>query len=146
VVEPLLRNLGQRIFDLGEKPWQANVAKLVVNFNIAAAIECMAEGFTLAEKEGIPRAQMAELLSETIFASVVYKGYGDFVARHQYEPAGFRLRLGWKDIRLVLQIAQESETPMLLRDRLLSGLAKHRGDLDWSALALGASDDAGLTP
>ena len=111
-VEPFLKNLGQRIFDFGEKPWQANVAKLVVNFNIAAAIECMAEGFTLAEKEGIPRLKMAELLSETIFSSVVYKGYGDFVARHQYEPAGFRLRLGWKDVRLVLQVAQESETPM----------------------------------
>ncbi len=93
-VEPFLKNLGQRIFDFGEKPWQANVAKLVVNFNIAAAIECMAEGFTLAEKEGIPRLKMAELLSETLFSSIVYKGYGDFVARHQYEPAGFRLRLG----------------------------------------------------
>jgi len=58
VVEPLLKNLGQRIFDFGEKPWQANVAKLVVNFNIAAAIECMAEAFTLAEKEGIPRLKM----------------------------------------------------------------------------------------
>ncbi len=150
VAEPLLKNLGQRIFDFGEKPWQANVAKLVVNFNIAAAIECMAEAFTLAEKEGIPRLKMAELLSETLFSSVVYKGYGVFVARHQYEPAGFRLRLGWKDVRLVLQVAQESETPMpigsLLRDRFLSALAKHREDLDWSALALGASDDAGLTP
>jgi 3-hydroxyisobutyrate dehydrogenase-like beta-hydroxyacid dehydrogenase len=150
VVEPLLKNLGQRVFDFGEKPWQANVAKLVVNFNIAAAIECMAEGFTLAEKEGIPRLKMAELLSETLFSSVVYKGYGDLVARHQYEPAAFRMQLGWKDVRLVLQVAQESETPMpigsLLRDRFLSGLAKHRGDLDWSALALGASDDAGLTP
>jgi 3-hydroxyisobutyrate dehydrogenase-like beta-hydroxyacid dehydrogenase len=62
---------------------------------------------------------------------------------------GFRLRLGWKDVRLVLQLAQETETPMpigsLLRDRFLSALAKNRGDLDWSALALGASDDAGLT-
>src|SRR5271166_357619 len=58
VVEPLLKNLGQRIFDFGEEPWQANVAKLVVNFNIAAAIECMAEAFTLAEKEGIPRLKM----------------------------------------------------------------------------------------
>ena len=53
-------------------------------------------------------------------------------------------------MRLVLEVAQESETPMpigsLLRDRFLSALAKHRDDLDWSALALGASDDAGLTP
>src|SRR5271165_2259707 len=150
VVDPLLKNLGQRIFEFGQKPWQANVAKLVVNFNIAAAIECMAEGFTLAEKEGIPRLKMAELLSETLFSGVVYKGYGDLVARHQYEPAGFGLRLGWKDVRLVLQVAQESETPMpigsLLRDRFLSALAKHRDDLDWSALALGASEDAGLTP
>jgi 3-hydroxyisobutyrate dehydrogenase-like beta-hydroxyacid dehydrogenase len=149
-VEPLLKNLGQRIFDFGEEPWQANIAKLVVNFNIAAAIECMAEAFTLAEKEGIPRLKMTELLSETLFSSVVYKEYGNLVARHQYDPAGFRPRLGWKDVRLALQVAQESETPMpigsLLGDRFLSALAKHRGDLDWSALALGASDDAGLTP
>ncbi len=34
----------------------------------------------------------------------------------------------------------------LLRDRLLSGMAKGRQDLDWSALALGASEDAGLSP
>jgi 3-hydroxyisobutyrate dehydrogenase-like beta-hydroxyacid dehydrogenase len=150
VVEPLLKNLGQRIFDFGEKPWQANVAKLVVNFNIAAAIESMAEAFTLAEKEEIPRLKIAELLSETLLAGAVYKGYGDLVARHQYRPAGFRLRLGWKDVRLVLQVAQESETPMpigsLLGNRFLSALAKNRGDLDWSALALGASDDAGVTP
>ncbi len=150
MVEPFLKNLGQRIFDFGEKPWQANVAKLVVNFNIAAAIETMAEAFTLAEKEEIPRLKIAELLSETLFSGIVYKGYGDLVARHQYEPPAFRLRLGWKDLRLVLQVAQESDTPMpvgsLLGNRFLSALAKNRGDLDWSALALGASDDAGLTP
>ena len=149
-VQPLLKVLGQRIFDFGEKPWIANTAKLIVNFNIVAAIECMAEAFTLAERNEIPRAKMAELLSETLFSGVVYKGYGDHVARHEYEPAGFRLRLGWKDVRLVLQLAQETETPMpigsLLRDRFLSALAKNRGELDWSALALGASDDAGLTP
>jgi 3-hydroxyisobutyrate dehydrogenase-like beta-hydroxyacid dehydrogenase len=150
VVEPFLKHLGQRIFDLGERPWQANAAKLIVNFSIAAAIESMAEAFTLAEKNEIPRTKMAELLSETLFSSVVYKGYGDHVARHQYEPAGFRLRLGWKDLRLVLEVGQDSETPMpiasLLRERFISSLAKNRGDLDWAALALGASDDAGLTP
>jgi len=35
MVEPLLKNLGQGILDFGEKPWQTNVAKLAVNFNIA---------------------------------------------------------------------------------------------------------------
>jgi 3-hydroxyisobutyrate dehydrogenase-like beta-hydroxyacid dehydrogenase len=147
-VEPLLRRIGQRIFDFGEQPWLSNVAKLAFNFNILAAVECMAESFTLAEKHGIVREQMAELLSETLFSGVVYKGYGEHVAKHEYEPAGFRLRLGWKDVRLVLQLAADGEVPMpvgsLLRDRLLSGLAKGRADLDWSAIALGCSEDAGL--
>jgi 3-hydroxyisobutyrate dehydrogenase-like beta-hydroxyacid dehydrogenase len=150
MVEPILKHLGERIFDFGEQPWKANVAKLVVNFSIMAAIESMAEAFTLAEKQEIPREKIASLLSETLFAGVVYKGYGDLVARHRYQPAGFRLRLGWKDLHLALQVAEESETPMpiasLLANRFLSALAKGRADLDWSALALGASEDAGLGP
>ncbi|MBV9999258.1 MAG: NAD(P)-dependent oxidoreductase [Verrucomicrobia bacterium] len=147
-VEPLLRRIGQRIFDLGEQPWLSNAAKLAVNFNILAAVECMAESFTLAEKHGIAREKMAELLSETLFGGVVYKGYGEYVARHRYEPAGFRVKLGWKDLRLVLDLAAEGEVPMpvgsLLRDRLLAALAKGRADMDWSAIALGCSEDAGL--
>jgi 3-hydroxyisobutyrate dehydrogenase-like beta-hydroxyacid dehydrogenase len=147
-VAPLLERVSERVFDFGEDPWQSNIAKLAFNFNIAAAIEIMAESFTLAEKNGIPRQKMAELLAETLFSSVVYRGYGDHIARHDYEPAGFRLNLGWKDIRLVLQIAAESATPMpigsLLRDRFLSAIAKGREDLDWSAIALNVSDDAGV--
>ena len=33
----------------------------------------------------------------------------------------------------------------LLRDRMLSAMAKGRGDMDWSANALGATEDAGLS-
>jgi 3-hydroxyisobutyrate dehydrogenase-like beta-hydroxyacid dehydrogenase len=69
------------------------------------------------------------------------------VAHHDYEPVGFCLRLGWKDLRLALQTAQESAAPMpigsFLRDRMLSAMAKWRGDMDWSAIALGATEDAG---
>jgi 3-hydroxyisobutyrate dehydrogenase-like beta-hydroxyacid dehydrogenase len=65
-------------------------------------------------------------------------------------PAGFRLPLGLKDIQLVLQAAADHTAPMpmadLLRDRLLSAMAKGRQDVDWSALALGAVEDAGLSP
>jgi 3-hydroxyisobutyrate dehydrogenase-like beta-hydroxyacid dehydrogenase len=148
-VLPMLECIGERIFDFSENPWNSNVAKLALNFNIVAAIECMAESFTFAEKNGIRREKMAELLSNTVFGGVVYKGYGQHVAHHDYEPAGFRLKLGWKDLRLALQTAQESATPMpigsFLRDRMLSALAKGRGDMDWSAIALGASEDAGLS-
>ena len=148
IVSPFLEKISQRVFDFGDLPWSSNIAKLALNFNIAASIEAMAESFTFAEKNGISRARMAELLSETIFSSVVYKGYGDLIAHHSYQPAGIRLTLGWKDIRLLLQTAAESSTPMpmasLLRDRLLSAISKGRSHWDWSALALGASEDAGL--
>jgi 3-hydroxyisobutyrate dehydrogenase-like beta-hydroxyacid dehydrogenase len=147
-VRPLLETIGERIFDFGEDPWSSNIAKLALNFNVLAAVECMAESFAFAEKNGIARARMAELLSETLFGGIVYKGYGQQVAQQIYEPAAFRLRLGWKDLRLLLETAQETGTPMpvgsLLRDRMLTAIAKERGDFDWSAIALAASEDAGL--
>ena len=63
-------------------------------------------------------------------------------------PAGFALPLGLKDMGLVLASATSSKTPMplanLVRDRLLSGMARGREDHDWSALSLGAREEAGL--
>src|SRR5260370_35209226 len=112
IVSPFLEKISQRVFDFGDLPWSSNMAKLAFNFNIAAAIEAMAESFTLAEKNGIPRAKMAELLSETLFSGVVYKGYGDLIAHHSYQPGGVPLMFGWKDIRLVLQTSADSSTPM----------------------------------
>jgi 3-hydroxyisobutyrate dehydrogenase-like beta-hydroxyacid dehydrogenase len=43
---------------------------------------------------------------------------------------------GLKDVELVLQTAKESQMPMplasLVRDRLISAVAKGRGDIDWT--------------
>jgi 3-hydroxyisobutyrate dehydrogenase-like beta-hydroxyacid dehydrogenase len=80
--------------------------------------------------------------------SPMHKNYANLIADQNFSPAGFRLALGLKDMNLVLQTAASCETPMplgsLLHDRWLSALAKGRGDLDWSAVALDAADDAGL--
>ena len=35
-------------------------------------------------------------------------------------------------------------TASMLHDRFVSAIAKGRADMDWSAIALGAADDAGL--
>ena len=65
-----------------------------------------------------------------------------------YHPAKFILQLGLKDMRLVRKTADQFNVPMPLADlvfnRLQAGVAKGRGDLDWTGLALGARDDAGL--
>jgi 3-hydroxyisobutyrate dehydrogenase-like beta-hydroxyacid dehydrogenase len=147
-VQPMLSALGQAVFDFGEDPGAANVVKLSGNFLIASAIEAMAEAMTLAEKNGIDRARLIDMLAQTMFACPVYQTYGKVIAQEHYEPARFRLSLGLKDIDLVLQTAAASKTPMplasLLHDRFISAMAKGREELDWAAFALGASEDAGL--
>ena len=147
-VQPVLSTLGQGVFDFGEDPGAANVVKLAGNFLIASAIAAMAEAFTLAEKNGINRERIADMLTQTLFACPVYQNYGKAIAQERYKPAGFKLSLGLKDIELVLQAAASSKMPMplasMLHDRLMSAVAKGREELDWSGLALGISEDAGL--
>src|SRR3979490_135681 len=56
-VRPLQEAMGQRIVDFGDDPGAANVIKLAGNFMFGAAIEAMAEAFTLVQKHGVPRRQ-----------------------------------------------------------------------------------------
>ncbi len=147
-VRPLLDAVGRAVFDYGEDAGAANVAKLTGNFLIAAALEAMGEAFTMAERNGVERTKVAEMLGKTLFACPVYQRYGEAVAKKAHLPAGFALPLGLKDVELVLKTGREANVPMpvasLVRDRLIAALAHGRAEMDWSALALGVLDDAGI--
>jgi 3-hydroxyisobutyrate dehydrogenase-like beta-hydroxyacid dehydrogenase len=149
IAKPVLENLGQRIIDFGDKVGGANVVKVAGNFMIIASLEMMAEAFTLAEKNGLDRTQVAEFFGSTIFNAPIYQNYGRLIANKQYEPVGFKASLGYKDARLAVKLAQLSKTPMpaatLAHDRLLSAVAKGWGDRDWvEGVARGVSEDAGV--
>ncbi|MBL8481720.1 MAG: NAD(P)-dependent oxidoreductase [Rhodocyclaceae bacterium] len=145
---PIFDALGQGVFDFGTDPGAANVAKLCGNFLIFAAVEALAETFTLAEKSGLDRSALAAFFGQTIFACPVYQDYGRIVAERAFEPPGFTLELGLKDMRLVRDVAETAGVPMpigdLLRARLLSGIAQGRGQLDFTAIELACAGDAGL--
>jgi 3-hydroxyisobutyrate dehydrogenase-like beta-hydroxyacid dehydrogenase len=147
-IEPIYPAISSSHFDFGDDPGSANIVKLCGNFLVASAIEGLSEALTLAEKNGIKRSDVADMLGKTIFACPVYQNYGKQIAELKFEPAGFRLTLGLKDVDLALQTASASATPMpiasLLHDRYVSAVAKGRADMDWSAVALGAREDAGL--
>jgi 3-hydroxyisobutyrate dehydrogenase-like beta-hydroxyacid dehydrogenase len=147
-VKPVFDALGQGVFEFGDEPSKANIVKLAGNFMLVSAIEAMSEAFALAEKSGIDRQQVAELFYSTLFNCPVYQGYGRAIASERYEPPGFRLKLGRKDVNLVIEAALARDVPMplasLLRDRLTAAVARGRGDLDWAALGLSASEEAGL--
>ncbi|HEV3112631.1 MAG TPA: NAD(P)-dependent oxidoreductase [Candidatus Binataceae bacterium] len=147
-VRPLQEITGRAIYDYGEEPGAANVVKVAGNFLIAAALEAMAEAFTIAERNGIDRVKVADMLGKTLFACPVYQGYGDMIAAKRHTPAGFKLSLGLKDLELALKTATEARVPVpvaaLVHERMVAGLAHGREAMDWSALALGVLDDAAI--
>jgi 3-hydroxyisobutyrate dehydrogenase-like beta-hydroxyacid dehydrogenase len=146
--KPVLDALGQGIHDFGEEPGAANVVKLSGNFLILSALEAMSEALALAQKNGIDRTALAGFFGQTLFACPVYQTYGRILAERLFEPPGFALELGMKDVRLARDTAEAAQVPMPLADllhaRLLSGLAKGRGAMDWSAIELSTAEDAGI--
>jgi 3-hydroxyisobutyrate dehydrogenase-like beta-hydroxyacid dehydrogenase len=126
----------------------ANVTKLAGNFLIASVLEGLGEAVALARKYEIDPAQLVEILTGTLFGAPVYKTYGALIAAQKYEPAGFRLALGLKDVRLALAAAESAQAPLpfasVIHDHAVSGMALGLGDHDWSVLAKIAAERAGL--
>lgn len=147
-VHPLLAAIGQGQFDFGDDPGAASIVKLCGNFLIASAIESMSEALILAQKNGIDPSKVADMLGKTIFACPLYQNYGKSIAKLDVETSGFDLVLGLKDVNLVLQTGETSATPMpvasLMRDRLITSVARGRSRMDWTAVVLNVAEEAGL--
>ncbi len=146
--KPLLDVLGQRVFVMGDKPEMANVVKLSGNFLIASVIESLGEAIALIRKYGIDPHDYVEFLINSLFAAPVYKTYGAIIADEKYKPAGFKLRLGLKDVRLALAAAESVDTPLpfasLMRDHMLTAIGRGMEEMDWSSTAKLAAENAGL--
>lgn len=144
---PLIAVLGRGVTIVGGDPWQANVVKLASNFMIVSLIETLGEAFALLRKAGISIHQFLEI-ANPLFGSPVFEVYSQLIADEKYEPAGFRMKLGMKDVRLALAAAEEQAVPMplagIVRDHFLQGIALGYGDQDWSAIARVIAANAGI--
>jgi 3-hydroxyisobutyrate dehydrogenase-like beta-hydroxyacid dehydrogenase len=145
---PLLERMGQGIIHVGDSPEQANVFKLAGNFLIVSMLESLCESFTLLRKHGIDPNPFYELMAKNLFRSPVYENYGRLALSGKFDPPGFKLALGLKDMTLALQAAQESKTPMptlsVAHGNLLSAVARGFGDLDMTALLRVVGENAGI--
>jgi len=80
------------------------------------------------------------MLTQTLFNAPVYINYSNILLKEAYQPPGFSLRLGLKDINLVLEQAMITDAKMpfgktlnkQLNDSVQNGLGEH----DVTALAL----------
>ena len=144
---PLFDAIGRQTFVVGTEPWQANVAKVCGNFMIIGIIEALGEAYATLRKAGVAPEAFLEIMN-ALLGSPFIANYGRIIAREQFEPALFALRLGLKDVRLVLEAAEECAAPMplasLVHNHLLSALAQGQGEMDWSSMTRVLARNAGL--
>lgn len=145
--QPIFDCLGQKTFVIGPDPGDANLVKLLGNMMSATALEMLGEVVAVIRKRGLDPQPFIDIMTSTMFSGRAHKIYGDKIASQVYAP-GFVLPLVLKDVRLALAEAEKAGAPMpsvgVVRDRLITGIARGHGELDWTALGLVAAEEAGL--
>jgi 3-hydroxyisobutyrate dehydrogenase-like beta-hydroxyacid dehydrogenase len=145
--QPLFDSLGQRTFVVDNDPAHANLVKLLGNMMTATTLEMLGEAVALLRKRGLDPKSFIDILTGTMFGGRVHRIYGDRIVGQRYAP-GFVIPLALKDVRLALAEAENAGAPMpsvgVVRDRMLTGIARGYADLDWTALGLIAAEEAGL--
>ncbi len=145
---PLLDQLGQETFVVGTDPTHANLIKLMGNMLTATALEMLGETAALLRKRGLDPGRFVKLMTSTMFGGRVHRIYGNRIAAQDY-VAGFAVPLALKDVRLALAEAESAAVPMpsvsVVRDRMLTAIARGYAELDWTALGLIAAEEAGAS-
>jgi 3-hydroxyisobutyrate dehydrogenase-like beta-hydroxyacid dehydrogenase len=147
-VQPIFDAIGRGTTKVGNEAPAANTVKLAGNFLIASMIEALGEAFTLVRKSGVDPRTFLDFFQSVMTKAPIFERYAGLIADEAYEPAGFKMYLGLNNLRLVLDAGSEAEVPLplasVLRDQMLSAVARGMGDLDWAALARISAERAGL--
>jgi len=147
-VTPVLESMAQKVWPFGEQPGAANLVKLSGNFMLFAAVEALAESIALLRKAGVDEHAFVDMMTNTLFAAPIYKGYAPLITKQQYQPPGFAAPLGLKDVRLALAAGEKLKVPLplgsLVRDRFLALIARGGEGDDIAALGKIAAEQAGM--
>lgn len=145
---PVLQAYTQAQINLGTEHRKANSMKLTFNYAIVALVELMGQMYAFAEKSGLD-LQLVNMLLAGMLAPPALKEYATRIRMREFEPAGFELVAGLKDVTLMLQAASEARVALpyasIVRDKLLAALAHGMAHKDWSALYEITRMNAGLT-
>jgi 3-hydroxyisobutyrate dehydrogenase-like beta-hydroxyacid dehydrogenase len=134
-------------FNLGAEPRLANSMKLAVNYVLMSLVELMGQVYAFGERSGID-LQLINLMLASIVAPPALKEYATRVRTRDFEPPGFELIAGLKDVQLVLQASTETRVALpyasTVRDKLLAAVAHGMEHKDWSAIYEITRMNAGL--
>ena len=147
-MQPVLDQISSRTVPVGDAAEKANLFKLAGNFMIASEMQVTGEAFALLRKGGVDPALFHDVLAGRLFTGAVFKNYGQMVLDRQYEPAGFALTLGLKDVNLARAAAEELgmtlPTADLLKTNYDEAVRWGWQDKDWSAIGEVPAKKAGV--
>jgi 3-hydroxyisobutyrate dehydrogenase-like beta-hydroxyacid dehydrogenase len=137
-VEGLLEVLGKEVVHVGG-PGQAALVKLAVNNLIYGINECLSEALVLAERAGLEREVAYNAFLNSAAAAPVMGYRREAFVHPDGAPVSFSVRLGEKDMRLTVELAELVGAPMpqaqtnlaVARAAAEAGFAEH----DVSAIA-----------
>jgi len=104
--ESVLRAIGKNLFCLGETG-RGNILKLLNNYVALTNQAAICEAIALADRLGVDRQIVGEVLTRASGASFILERKLSAIVAHDYR-AGFFVDLAWKDLRLVLELAERA--------------------------------------
>ncbi|MBP0446561.1 NAD(P)-dependent oxidoreductase [Roseomonas sp. SSH11] len=111
-VEPLLRQIGQKIFYLGAEAGQAQTMKVVNNLMAATSIVACCEGLVFGAKAGIDTRVMIDVLNASSGRSYATEHRVPNAVLDRSFPTVFTTELMYKDVKLCLDEAEKLGMPM----------------------------------
>lgn len=149
VIEPVCHAFAEQVMTLpGNDASVANSQKLCINFFVASVIEIMGECFTLGEKLGVPRQNLAFFLDKALPLPGL-KVYVERLFKRQTDSTtGFTMAAGRKDIGLMLKAAAAVECDIdiatIIAEKMDIAITQGMQNLDWSATQEITRQRAGL--
>ena len=132
----LLKVMGANVVRTGDIG-AGGVTKLANQIIVAANIEALAEALVLAQKAGVDPENVLNAIRGGLAGSAVLEAKGPMMLNRNFR-AGFRVRLHQKDLRNVLQTAQELNIPLpvtsLLQQMLGALMNEGEAESDHSAI------------
>ena len=134
--QALLKVMGKNVVLTGDVG-AGNITKLANQIIVAANIEALSEALVLAQKAGVDPERVFNAIRGGLAGSAVMEAKGPMMLNRNFR-AGFRIRLHQKDLRNVLQTAQELNVPLpvtaLVQQMLGALINEGEAEADHSAI------------
>lgn len=148
MVSPVCQAFAQQIVPLPGPASVANSQKLCINFFVASLLEAMGECFTLGEKLGVPRENLASFFDMCLPLPGL-KVYVEKIFKRQTDSGtGFTMAAGRKDLALMLNAAASVKCPIdianVIANKMDTAIAQGMKHFDWSAIQEITRHQAGL--